>query len=390
METNNRKKWNFILNVLYIAAIALVAYVAWKFLGVIRPFVMALILVAILQPLIKWLQRKLKIKSSHLSVALIILLYAAVGSLAVWLIVRLVVLLMDVFPAIPEFYRSTLAPALENLGDQINGWLAANPTLQESFNSVADRLLTWLQSALVSLSQKGLSLLTGFAQGVPGFFIGALVTIMLSVYIGIQYDKIIAFLKAQLPLKWRERTEGLRKLMGGTVFKYFKAVLILIFITFVELCVGTLVIGAKNPIGVAAGIAIMDALPVLGTGTALIPWAVVKLVQGEFAFAIGLVVIYIVITVVRNIIEPKIVGDQLGINPVISLLAMYVGYRLLGIAGMILAPMLVHVLLVLHKDGRLRLYKETPPEEAGVEPKRDAKPPEENITPPEEVPKDVG
>ncbi|MDL2258602.1 sporulation integral membrane protein YtvI [Eubacteriales bacterium OttesenSCG-928-K08] len=353
----DNKKLNFIINVLYVATIVFVAYVVWKLLGVLTPFIMALILVAIVQPLVKWLHKKLKIKSKHISVVLVILLYVAIGSLFALLAVRIVATLVNVLPQVPAYYQNSIAPSLAALGDQLETWLSANPEILENFRMMSDTIMSGLQSALASISQKALSFLTGFVSGIPGFLINAIVTIMLSVFIGIQFDALVNFLKAQLPKKWEDSLQDIKSLLQSTIVRYLKVVLILMAITFAELCIGFLIVGVKNPIGIAAITAILDAFPVLGTGTVLIPWALIKLIQGEFTYALGLGIVYVVITVIRNIIEPKIMSDQLEINPIVSLLSMYVGYRLLGVGGMILMPMAMRVLLALHKSGKLKLYK---------------------------------
>lgn len=357
MEQTTKKKLKLIVNVLYLLTIAAIVVAVWKLLGVVFPFIMALLLVAIMQPVVKWLHKKLKIKGKHLSVAMVILVYAIAGSLLAWLVVGVVTTLADVLPELPSYYQNTIAPTFESLGKQLESWLSVNPNVAEGLQTIGDGLQTGLQNALVSISQKGLSLLTGFLSGIPGLFINAIVMIMLSIFIGIQYDSLIQFLKAQMPEKWENSLQDIRALLQSTVFKYMKVVLILMAITFVELCVGFFIIGVQNPIGIAAITAILDAFPVLGTGTVLIPWALFVLLQGKYSYALGLGILYIVVTIIRNIIEPKIMSDQLEINPIVSLLSMYVGYRLLGVMGMILAPMAMRVLLALHKAGKLRLYK---------------------------------
>ena len=99
-------------------------------------------------------------------------------------------------------------------------------------------------------------------------------------------------------------------------------------------------------------------VPVIGTGGIMIPWVLIKLLQGNFSLAIGLGILYAIVTVVRNLIEPKIVGDQLGLNPVVSLISIYLGYKLFSVIGMILFPILAQILLTLHRNGTIRLYRE--------------------------------
>ena len=123
--------------------------------------------------------------------------------------------------------------------------------------------------------------------------------------------------------------------------------------------------------GLAALIALFDALPLLGTGGIMIPWVIIELLGQNYSLALGLAILYAVVTVIRNLIEPKVVGDQLGLNPVVSLVAIYLGYRVLGVIGMVLFPILVQLLILLHKHGMIRLYREKKPEE-GVQLEQEA------------------
>lgn len=365
MEKKNSKKLNFVINVLYIISIIFVIYMAWKLMGIVRPFIMSLLLVAILQPLIKRAQKMFKIKSNAISVIMVILLYVAAGSLFVLIVIRLAGMLIDVFPAIPGYYQSSIAPALERLITSMEGWMIEHPEMLESWQLVWDSIASELQAVVVAISQKGILFITGFLQTIPSLLINLIVTIMLSVYISIHYDATVKLIKAQLPSRWANAVNGTRALLKSTVFKYARAMLIIMSITFVELCIGLGLNGVSNFVIVAVGIAILDILPVFGTGTVLVPWAAISLVQGRYSFALGIALTYITITVIRHIIEAKIVGDQLGINPIISLLSMYVGYRFLGVFGMILSPMLANILLALHKGGKLNLYKEVVEENFG-------------------------
>ena len=129
-------------------------------------------------------------------------------------------------------------------------------------------------------------------------------------------------------------------------------------ITFVELSVGLKMIGLKHAVMIAFIISVFDILPVLGTGGIMIPWAIAAAVAGRYTLAIELAVIYLVITVIRNIIEPKIVGSQLGLHPVVTLASMFVGVQLIGVAGLFGFPILLSLLRYLNKNGTVNLFKD--------------------------------
>ena len=123
-----------------------------------------------------------------------------------------------------------------------------------------------------------------------------------------------------------------------------------------ELMIGFLVIGISNPIGLAVGIALFDALPVFGTGTIMIPWAVMELINGNYTLAAGVFVVYCIIDIMRNILEPKIIGTQFEMNPIVALITVYLGYQLFGIIGMVVLLITVYILLTFHRVGKIKLY----------------------------------
>jgi predicted PurR-regulated permease PerM len=148
--------------------------------------------------------------------------------------------------------------------------------------------------------------------------------------------------------------------MSDTVLRYLRGYLKIMLVTFVELSIGLTILGVSNSIATAFEIAIFDILPVFGSGGILLPWALFQLLSGNMFVGIGLVILYGAITVIRNFIEPKIIGDQLGLNPVISIISIYLGFVWIGVAGMILMPISVQIAISLHKKGIIRLYKEEP------------------------------
>jgi sporulation integral membrane protein YtvI len=126
--------------------------------------------------------------------------------------------------------------------------------------------------------------------------------------------------------------------LGFVIKKYILSYALIMFITFLEIWLGLTVLGVTNASLVAAIIAVFDILPVVGASLIILPWAAVSLLTGNFGLAIGLIVLLAILAVVRNIIEPKIIGESLGIHPLLSLISMYIGLRLFGILGVLLAP----------------------------------------------------
>ena len=359
LSESGTKKVEFIIKAVYFAIIAVIVYAAYHFVGIIIPFVLAFLLVAALQPLIRLINKKLGVNKKLLSGVFITIVYIGAGAILFWLILQLFFLLKDSLPSLPDYFRDHIEPMLSNSGNGVSDWLTnVFPEWQSFFDSTHDSLTNGLRDAVGTISQKGVSLLGSLISGLPGFFIGLLFTIIASFLIGNHYDVLMRFLKNQVPEKMAASFSGIRTILKNTVWKYIKAMSILTVITFVEVIIGLLIIGAPHPVLFAALIAFFDLLPVFGPGAIMIPWFVIELMLGSTGLAIGIAVIYVIITIIRRVTEPKIVGNQLGLHPILSLLAIYVGYRLFGFLGMIVLPIAVQVLLVMHKKGNIRLFKE--------------------------------
>ena len=149
----------------------------------------------------------------------------------------------------------------------------------------------------------------------------------------------------------------IREYVCGTLIKCILSYALILFITFSEIAIGLTVLRVPNAILIAVCIAIFDILPVLGTGGIMIPWAIISLITGDFFRGFGLLILYLLITVIRNIVEPKIVGHQVGLHPVVTLASMLAGLNLFGIIGLFGFPITLSLLKNLNDRGVIRLFK---------------------------------
>ena len=136
----------------------------------------------------------------------------------------------------------------------------------------------------------------------------------------------------------------------NVLFIYLRSYSLLFLITFGELCLGLLIMGIPYPVLIGLGIAVFDILPVLGTGGILLPWAAILLIMKNHGLAFGILLLYLVILVVRNMLEPRIVGKQIGLHPLATLAALFLGLKLLGLAGLIIFPVALTVVVNFTKE----------------------------------------
>lgn len=150
---------------------------------------------------------------------------------------------------------------------------------------------------------------------------------------------------------------GLKENVLGTLGKFLRAYTLIISITFLELSTGFWIIGIPNAVLFGLVVAIIDIMPILGTGAVLIPWSVVALIMGNTKVGLGMLFLYIIITVVRQVLEPKIVGQQIGLHPLVTLILMYVGAQLMGVLGLFALPIMATILVKLNKEGSIHLFR---------------------------------
>jgi len=171
------------------------------------------------------------------------------------------------------------------------------------------------------------------------------------------YPQLMAFLRRQLSPQRRQTAAAIKASLLVTIGRWLRAQCVLIVITFFQLLVGLLLIRQPYALLLAVVIAFIDALPVFGTGTVLLPWAVLCCLEGNFPKGIALTALYLVIWLVRSIMEPKLMAKSAGLPPLPALMAMYVGFCAMGVAGMVLAPMALMLVKQLHDGGYLHLWK---------------------------------
>ena len=213
---------------------------------------------------------------------------------------------------------------------------------------------------------------------IPSILIAAIMSIVACCFMTADYDRIKHFVKAQFPESKREDLSRGKELLRSSLGKMGKAYGLIMLITFTEITVGLYILkflgifDSNFIIIIAILTAIVDIIPVLGTGTVVLPWALYSLIVSNYKMAIGLIVIYAIITVIRQIIEPKLVAGQLGLSPVVTITAMYFGLKVFGVLGMIVTPLLIIMLKLLNDEGIIHLWT-TPkgePEQAAEPPKK--------------------
>ena len=207
------------------------------------------------------------------------------------------------------------------------------------------------------MGQRCLRAVTAAAAALPQAVLFCATTLLAVLFTAGSYPRIRAFLRRQLPEDRLRQARGVKADLLATLGKWCKAQCILLGVTFFELLAGLLLMRQGYALLLAALIAVIDALPVFGTGTVLVPWGALCLLTGNVPKGLGLLALYGVISLVRSVLEPKIMAAQVDLSPLAALAAMYVGFCAFGVAGMVLCPMALLFVKQLHDSGWLRLWK---------------------------------
>ena len=387
MKLEKRKQ--FIVNFLYFAIILGVVVLLTRYaLGVLMPFIVALLVSLLLKPFVAFFNEKFKIPRSIAGIVLVVLFYALVGFLLTVIGVQLFAAAKSFFLLLPSLYTNTIAPWFDHLFVSLQAFAEKlDPSTTAAYNAVASNITNSLGEAVVNISKGVVSWVTNLTLKTPGFLLKLLITVIATIFLTADFPKIKAFVMRQLPVRICDLLHNARVQLGRTLWSYTRSYAMILGITFLEIALGLSMIGVNNAFGIAILIALFDILPVVGSGLVLLPWAVFTLFSGDLGTGIGLLVLYIVVIVVRQIMEPKIVGDRVGLHPLVTLLSMVLGTYLFGGIGLLGLPITVALLHALNKQGAIHLYKLSDDPEPEAEFTAAAEAPEPAVEKPEQTSK---
>ena len=358
MEELERKR-RFLINVAYVVAVGVIYYVFVRYvLYALMPFTIALLVTIILKRPVDHTARLLHIPRKGVAFLLVVLFYGLIAALLTHAVIQLIVALVGWFGSLTTIYAENIEPALLRVMDWYENLVASiDPAHAAQAESIGNNILGNLASWVASVSRS----LVGYAQrlalGTPKFFISLIFCIVSTVFLSMDYPSITYFFLGQFPEKSQQTILEAKNYLLKTIGGMLKSYGLIMFITFCELNIGLRIIGVEDATVLSLIIAIFDILPALGTGGIMIPWVVIELVQGNVMLGVKLLLLYAVITVVRNILEPKIVGESIGLHPVLLLISIYVGGTILGPMGIIIMPFTLIVIKKLNDAGHIHVFR---------------------------------
>ena len=359
VETNiMEKKRAFLINIGYYGFFVILLLLAARYLlPVLMPFLVAFVLAFLIQRPAAWIARRLRAPKGRLSVLLLVLVYVAVFGVAFSGGGRVFAVIREFVIDVPDIYRRDILPLLNYVLEGVAENLSeADPFVSAQIENSLQQAVQSIGQMVSGLSVTLLQMVSEFITGVPSVLIRVVLTVITSFYICSDYDRILAALWRLLPDRWQNLCRDIKQYGLNMIRVYIRSYSLLFLLTFTELTIGFLIFQIPHSLLVAVLIAIFDILPVLGTGGVLIPWAVILAVIGNYPLAAGVLILYVIITVVRNSVEPRIVGKQIGLHPLLTLIAMFTGVSLAGLPGLILLPMAVMIFVNVEKNGAIHIF----------------------------------
>lgn len=362
LAVTNEGKRNFLLNAAYAATVGVILWAVFRFvIPMFWPFLLGFVIAYFLKTIAAPLVERLRFQQ-RFAILWTAFVFYSLGGILCWVAGALLLgRLLEFAKLLPEFYAENLVPVI----------LAVNDFMIEKLSSLSPQFAPAAEELFGAFSASTTDLITGLSTSLmlsvtdsvkklPLYLIGFVFTIVSSFLIGLDYRRVSNFLISQIPRPFRDLIIDVKNFLVSCLFRLGRAYLIILLITFAELSIGLGFLRIQGYIQIAAVIAALDILPLIGSGLVLIPWGVYHLVCGDLPLGAGILMVYGVITMVRNIIEPKIVGDQLGLHPAATLAAMFFGIKVMGFGGILAAPILLLLIVYLNSTGRVRLYRTGP------------------------------
>lgn len=355
------QKKTTLIRAAYFAVMAIGAVLAAKYLWmVLCPFFLGFLIAYILRPVVGFFSRNSGVGRKGMAIAAAAVFYAVLACV-LWLLGALLYHQAEKAVAeLPALYEGSLKPALEQFRaayEGIAGRLAPDSGRRAALFLSLDE---WLEKAAVSASGWLGAVMAKPLKGIPGLMFTAVFTVLCSVMICIDYKAVTAFVMGQVPKRFHGVLLEARDYMAGAVLRIVRAYLILTGVTFGMLALGLWAMGVERCLATAGIIALLDLLPVIGSGVVLIPWGVLGFLGGDYLLGGGMLVLWAGVSVIRQVLEPRVVGNQIGLHPLATVVAMYGGVKLAGVWGLVLAPLICLLLQYLHEKEIIRLWRDVP------------------------------
>lgn len=327
--------------------LSLLGYVVKLFL----PFILGYLLSLILNPLANLLQKRFRLPRTAAAILVVLICVGLLGGIITAVVIKITDEIRAIYDNFPVIYVNFM-----------NSWAKVTEKFSSIYNAMPDAVQELLSefgnnvtASFAGLADKEYTpffrTAGNIAKSLPKVFISSIVFVLTTFFMVSDAKTVDRAVRRIFPDGGYEKIQNAKNQIKDYVGSYVKAQLIIMFFVFIVLIIGFNILGVDYSLLIALGTAFLDALPFFGSGAVLITWGVISLLTSDFGHGVGLLIIYLVVVFVRQMIEPKIVSQKIGMNPIFTLMAMYVGYRLFSIGGMIAGPLLMMLVISLYRAG---------------------------------------
>lgn len=347
-----KKYWKAITNiVIALVCLLLAILLIPRLLVFFAPFVAAWIVAAMAGPLVRFFEEKLKIKRKAGSAFVIVVVLAILIFLIYLGGAKLGREVISFVNSIPEMWAGA-EEDFRVIGEKLDVLYSRLPVdLQDKLSGIANNLVQSIGNIIGQIGSPTLEAVGNFAKSLPSVLIGVVMGLLSSYFFVAERAEINAWFREHIPENLQRQYMLVKKSMVRAVGGYLKAQLKIEIWMYLLLVIGLSILRVNYAFLIAIGIAFLDILPFFGTGTVLVPWALIKLLSSDYVVAIGLFVLWGVGQLARQLIQPKIVGDSIGVPAIPTLFLLYIGYKLSGVVGMIVAVPIGLILITMYEEG---------------------------------------
>ena len=332
-------------NILYVVLLIIGLYLALKLSIFYMPFLIAFIISLMIEPLIKYIMKKTKLTRRTSSIIIFIIVSIILLGILAWIIITLFSESSSLLQGLNDYFDKA-SVQVQELIQRLNFDKIKLPDevlniVQESSGDFLQTVSNWIRNALNGL--------INIVTKIPEIAICVGITILALYFICVDKIYILDQIEYHLPKVWVKRLSNHLKDLIQTLGGYLKAEATLILVSFIISLVGLYILSFLNfniqyPLLMALFIGFVDALPILGSGTVMVPWAIISGLNGDLSLGIAFLVLFIIMSIVRQFLEPKLVSKNIGVHPIFTLIAMYTGFKITGVIGLLLGPIVLIII----------------------------------------------
>jgi sporulation integral membrane protein YtvI len=357
---NKQRVIGITLRTLSVIAITVISYYFLQFsIPLLYPFIIGWIIAMMIEPLVRLLERKAKVPRVLSAFLLLFFLISLALTVMVLLVAEIVVELTNLAQKLPSFFNDLgqllfqkfihQSTALNRIMDSVQGYLQENPNQQASIQAT-------MQENLSALTKQGTMMITDIISGIGNFLgnLPYLITVSVFVtlgtfFISLKWPRISSSIEATIPGRIHSTISAVSTDLKKALVGFIYAQLTLITISATIMYIGLLILQVPYAITISLIIGLVDLLPYLGVGAVLVPWIIYLYFVGDIHLAVGLSIVYLIILITRQMIEPKLVATNVGLDPLITLISLFVGLKLLGVLGFVVGPAVAVIFIALHR-----------------------------------------